>query len=261
MRKLLRLLALTFSMSLRRSLAHRVNLAFDVGQTLVFIGAILATTLAIYHQTDLLAGWTRAETLVLTGIFALVSGLRGAFIDPSLTRFVGAIRDGTLDEALLRPAPSWFTTTCREHAPLALGQSILGLGVTGFGLAELPKPPGPLDLLIALGLTVCAVVITWALSLIIASLGFWAGRFEMAPLTSSLWELGRYPTAVYDQPLRTVVGYLLPVAGMITLPSAALTRGDSPTLLLTGLALTFAFIALALLTFRFGLRRYTGATS
>jgi ABC-2 type transport system permease protein len=258
---LLRLLAMTFSLSLRSNLAHRVNFAFDLGQSLIGIGTILATTMAIYHQTDSLGGWSRSEALVLVGIYSLVSGVRGALIDPNLMTFVGTIRDGTLDEALLRPAPSWFTTTSRQHAPLALGQSVLGIGILIVGVRGLPSSPRLVNVVAAIALACCAVAITWAISLAIACLGFWAGRFELAPLTGSLWDMGRYPTDVYGNPLRTVVTYVIPFAGMITLPATALTHTYPLTALATGGALAVIFVMGAVLVFRQGLKRYTGATS
>lgn len=260
--KLLRLFMVSFSLSLRVSFAHRVNFVFDLGQSLITVAAVLATTLVVFQHTHVLAGWSRAQVIVLTGIYAIISGIRGAFLDPSLSKFAGTIRDGTLDEALLRPAPSWFTATCREHAPAALGQSLVGLGVIAVGIQDLPHSPGTLNIAVAVVLVGAAVIITWSLSLIIASLGFWAGRIELAPLTASLWDVGRYPANAYRQPLRILVGGLLPLAGMITLPSAALTRND-PLVprLISGLALSVAFVAMAMFVFRQGLKRYTGATS
>ncbi|MFK3978765.1 ABC transporter permease [Micromonospora sp. NPDC050397] len=259
--KLLGLFAVTFALSLRRSMAHRINLAFDLAQSLLGIGAVLATTAAIYRHTDLLAGWSQAETLVLTGIYAVVSGLRVALIDPSLSTFVGCVRDGTLDEYLLRPAPSWFTTTCREHAPLALGQSLLGVGIATAGVVNLPSPPRLFDIAVTLVLVVCSLVITWSVSLAIACMGFWAARFELSPLVGSLWDVGRYPGDVYRQPLRAVVTYVVPVAGMITLPASTLAGTSSPHLVVAGVGLTGIFVSVARLLFRRGVRRYTGATS
>lgn len=259
--KLLRLLAAAFSLSLRRSLAHRVNFVFDLGQSVIGILTALATTLAIFHQTDRLAGWSRSEALVLVGMFGIVAGVRAAFIDPSLTTFAGTVRDGTLDEALLRPAPSWFTTTCRDHAPFALGQSLLGIGVAAVGVGGLPTRPNLMNVAVAVVLTCCAVAIAWALSLAIACLAFWAGRFELSPLMASLWDVGRNPADVYRQPLRSVVTYLIPLASMITLPARALTGTSPLAALVSGLALTAGFVLLATFLFRQGLKRYTGATS
>ena len=259
--RLLRLLGATFSVSVRRSLAHRINLAFDIAQSFVGIGTVLLTTLAVYYRTDTLAGWSKAQALVLLGVYTIVSGVRTTFIDASMGRFVGAIRDGTLDEALLKPAPSWFTTTCAEHTPLALGQCVLGLGILVVGAGALPAYPGPLNVAVALVLICCGVAISWALSLAVACLGFWAGRLELAPLTGSLWDVGRYPADVYRGSLRTIVTYLVPVAAMVTLPAEALTRTTPLAALATGVPLTVCFVALAIVLFRRGLRRYTGATS
>jgi len=226
--KLLHLFVASFSLSLRVSLAHRVNLVFDLGQSLITIATVLATTLVVYQHTNVLAGWSRSDIVVLTGIYALISGIYGSFIDPNLS---------------------------------TLGKSVVGLGVIVVGVRHLPHLPDPLNIVAGAVLVGEAVVITWSLSLIIASLGFWAGRFELAPLTASLWDVGRYPTNAYHQPLRIVVGYLLPVAGMITLPSTALTRNDPLVPVLIGSALTVGFIAVAVFVFRQGLKRYTGASS
>jgi ABC-2 type transport system permease protein len=251
----------TFSLALRRTLAHRVDFAFDVLAATIGIGTVLATTLAIFHQTHSLAGWSRAKVFVLIGIFSLVQGIRASLIDPSLTTFVETIRDGTLDEALLRPAPSWFTATSRDHAPLALGQAVLGLGILTAGLTELPTAPGPWSVAVAVTLIGCAVVISWAISLIIASLAFWAGRLELFPMTASLWQIGQYPAGIYGRGLRITVTYFLPLAGMITFPAEVLTRIGSPGMLIGGLGAAAAFATLAIVIFRLGLRRYTGATS
>ncbi|MFE6040521.1 ABC transporter permease [Streptomyces sp. NPDC056452] len=259
--KLLLLLGATFSLSLRRTLTHRVNFVFDLAQSIVGIGTVLATTLVIFDRTGALAGWTRPEMFVLIGVFALVSGIRAALIDPSLTKFVGTIRDGTLDEALLRPAPSWFTATNREHAPLALGQAFLGVGILVAGVGGLPAAPGPVNTVVAVILTGCAVAISWAISVMVASLGFWAGRFELAPLTASLWDVGRYPAGVYGSHLRSIVTYVIPLAGMITLPAEALTRPDPLVALPVGLAVTACFVLLSMIMFSQGVKRYTGATS
>jgi ABC-type uncharacterized transport system, permease component len=258
---MLRLLGRTFSLSLRRSMAHRVNFAFDIAQSLVGILAVLATTLAIYYQTDMLAGWSKPQALVLVGIYSIVAGVRSAFIDPSLTRMVSTIRDGSLDDALLQPAPSWFTVSCREHAPFALGQAILGAGILIVGVSGLPSPPGLANVLATIVLTGCAVAISWAFSLAVACLGFWFARFELGPLTASLWDVGRYPAEVYRQPVRTIVTYLVPLAGMITVPASALARTSAWYALVSGLALTACFVFLAMLLFRQGVKRYTGATS
>ena len=258
---LLRLFGATFSLALRRNLAHRANFLFDVAQSLIGVGAVLATVMAIFHQTTSLAGWSRAEALVLLGVFAIVSGLRAALIDPSMSTFVGTIRDGTLDEALLRPAPSWFTATCRDQAPLALGQAFIGIGIAIVGIRGLPQPPSPLNIVVAIVMIGCACIIAWSFSLIMASLGFWAARLELAPLTASLWDLGRYPASVYGRPLRIVVMYLVPLAGMVTLPAQTITGADPLASLVTCLAITLCFLSLSVALFRRGLKRYTGATS
>lgn len=259
--RLVRLFGAIFGLSLRRSLTHRVNFVFDLALSLFGVLAGVATMLALFEHTTDLAGWSRAQAGVLLGVFTVVGGLRAALIDPNLATFVGSIRDGTLDEALLKPAPSWFTTTCREHQPLALGQCLAGIAIIVVGVAGLPEPPGTAQVLTCAVLTLLAVVTTWSWSLVIASMGFFAGRFELAPLTASLWEVGRYPASIYRQPVRFVVTYAFPIAGMITFPASVLTHDRIWGSLAGGTGLACASVIVATVALRRGLAHYTGATS
>lgn len=104
-------------------------------------------------------------------------------------------------------------------------------------------------------------MITWSVSLTIACMGFWAARFELGPLVGSLWDMGRYPADIYRQPLRTVVTFIIPMAGMITLPASALAGRSSVTVAAVGLALAGIFVLVARLLFHQGIKRYTGTTS
>ncbi len=107
----------------------------------------------------------------------------------------------------------------------------------------------------------CGIAVSWALSMLVACLGFWAARFDLAPLTYALWDFGRYPDSAYGGVLRTVVTLLIPVNGIVVWPATALTGGNMGAALLLGTAAAVVFVTLARLALFRGLRRYTGATS
>src|SRR5687767_12215537 len=133
--KLMRLFAAGFSMSVRRMLAFRANLFFDIAVAGAGLASTVGTILLVFTQTDRLAGWTRPETLVLAGTFQLLSGIKATFIDPNLSWFPSrGIREGNLDAYLLQPAPSLFLASLATANPLALVQTLLGLGVVVVGV-------------------------------------------------------------------------------------------------------------------------------
>lgn len=256
-----RLLCTAFSLSLRRALAYRINLFFDALLAIVELTASIATIGIVFAQTGLLAGWSQGQMLTLIGTYSLITGLRATFLDPSLADLSQQIRDGRLDVFLLQPATTVLLATSTRHAPLALVQSVLGVGVIILGLQELAIVPSPL----AVGgwtlLTLIGLVIGWATSVALASLAFWAPRLSLGVLHGAAWELGRYPVDIYGRWLRRLLTFAFPVAAITTWPAQTLTRGPDLSILIAAILLGSAFTAGTMLLWRTGVRRYTGATS
>ncbi|MGH3488794.1 MAG: ABC-2 family transporter protein [Actinopolymorphaceae bacterium] len=198
--RLTRLFGLTFSMSLRRVLAHRVNLAFDVALAVFTLAGAMGAVQLVYTQTDALAGWSKPAMFVLVGTFQLMSGIRSAFIDPNLSWFPGRIRDGRMDLFLLQPAPSLFLASLGSHAPLALTQVCLGAGVVSLGLHQLGQPPSVAGVLAWLLLLAVGVGVIWALGVFLACLAFWAPRLELDVMYNAAWQVARFPVDIYRRP-------------------------------------------------------------
>lgn len=59
--KLVRLLLMAFSLSLRRQLAYRANLVFELLAAIVGVVAGLAALGIVYTQTQSLGGWTEGR--------------------------------------------------------------------------------------------------------------------------------------------------------------------------------------------------------
>jgi len=256
----LRLFWATFSMSTRAAVAFRTNLLFDLLGSLVTLGGAVTAVELVFTRTDALAGWSKAEALVLVGTFQLMGGLRATFVDSSLSWFPSRIRQGRLDLYLLQPAPSLFLASLGSHAPLALSQVVLGAGVIALGLAPMGVPSAPAVLAWLLLIAVGAAI-TWALGVLLACLAFWAPRLELDVLYGAAWEFARYPVDVYRRPLRLFLTYGFPMAVITTLPTRALVRGPDPVLLAGGVAAGAIAVGLALAAWQWGVRRYTGATS
>nr|WP_202891911.1 ABC-2 family transporter protein [Kribbella shirazensis] len=249
-------------MSLRRSVAFRVNLVFDVLLAFTGLGTAVAAVLIVFTRADTLAGWSKAEFLILIGTYQLITGLRTTFIDPNLSWFPETgIRNGKLDGYLLQPAPSLFLSSLSLSSPLQLIQFVLGAGVLGWGIAAADRGPSAGGAVSWLVLVVAGIVVTWALSVLLACLAFWAPKLQLDVFYHSAWQFGRYPTDVFARPLRILLTYVFPMALIASVPSTALLRGPQFGVLVAGIAAAGGAAALAALAWRAGLRRYTGATS
>lgn len=256
--KVVRLFGIGFSLSLRRTVAFRANLLFDIALAVVALLSTIAATLVIFSHTNSLAGWHEPEVLVLIGTFELLSGIKATFVDPNLAAFpTRGVRDGGLDHHLLQPAPSMFLVSLSTATPLAGVQIPLGIAVVGVA----SHPSSAVAVLVWVVLVLAATITMWAVGMLFASLAFWVPRLDLHSLYGNAWQLARYPADLYARPVRLLFTYVLPIALIATVPARALAGTLGAGAVLVALGTSVLTVLLAIFVWRLGLRRYTGATS
>jgi ABC-2 type transport system permease protein len=259
--RLLVLLGASMTLSLRRVLAFRADLLFQLLSAAAELGAGLLALGLVYARTDVLGGWTLGEAIVLLGTYQIMSGILATFIEPNVQWFAGRVKSGALDDLLLKPAPGLFLVSLGSCAPLGLIEVALGGVVLGVGLREAGTVPGVWEAatwLVAIG---SGVVLVWASRVLLALVALWTPALELDVVYSALWQFGRYPVTLYQQPFRFVLTYVVPVAFVATVPAQALVHGLPASLLLAGVLVGGVAFGVVLLVWRAGLRRYTSATS
>lgn len=257
----LRLYALIVSLSIRRTLAFRANLAAETLVSVINVVASLVIVRSVFWVAGSLDGWTSGEAIVLLGLYLTGSGLLGACVEPNLRWFRDQILQGQLDEILLRPASSAFLASLGTCAPLALSQSLAGIIVFASGLAALEGTPNLGAFLLATGLFAAGCLAIWAIRLMLASLAFWAPSAQPDVGFRALWEFGRYPSTLYARPVRFALTYLVPVALVATVPTQVLAGAGGWLEIATSVIVCGAMGVAARWVWLAGLRRYTSATS
>ncbi|GER91583.1 hypothetical protein KDW_57450 [Dictyobacter vulcani] len=255
--KLIRILAASFSLSLRRELTFRANLLFQLLLTILNITASFLVLGAVYTQTRTLGGWSLGESMSLLGTFQIVSGIYATFVEPNLSWFAGQVRDGKLDSALVQPVSSLFMLSLGKCEPLALSQVLPGLLVVAIGWHNLGTIPTGWSILGWLILLAVGLIIAWAARVLLACLSLWVPSMDLDVLYSALWQFGRYPVDIYRQPLRFCLIYILPFAFLATFPAGILTGKSNPLLPLIGIATGALAIAIVHQAWNISLRRYT----
>ena len=132
MRHYLRLAGLYLRAAVQREMAQRANLAINLLNTTLNLGAGLAGVAILFGQVETIRGWAFPQALALLGVYLLVGALRDLCIGPSLDSLGGLGGDvfqGSFDFTLLKPAPAQFLVSCRAWRPWALGDLALSLGV------------------------------------------------------------------------------------------------------------------------------------
>jgi ABC-2 type transport system permease protein len=243
-------------------LQYRVNFVVQLFQSLILVGTGPLMLSLVYSHTTELNGWTEPELLSLLGVQILLGGFIHTFIQPNMELLMQDVQQGTLDYALTKPEDSQVLISVRQVRIWQIVEVISGLVLLIVGLSGLETSIGLADALVfgfALGIGAVLVYCFW---LIVTIGAFWVVRMEhVLELFEGIYPTGRWPVGVYPGWLRYIVTFLVPVAFAVTVPAEALTsRLHWPTLLLS-IAFAGALFAFTRWFWRFGLRRYSGASA
>lgn len=258
----IKLFIVFLKVSLQDDAAYRSEFWMRILSTLYSLAIAAVALWIIFSNTNQVAGWSLEQVIVLIGTYHTVAGVVRAVFAPNFQRLVEHVREGTLDFLLTKPGNSQFLASFRRIAIFAGAESILGLIVVGIGVSRLSGAEG-VHAAIAFPFALASgLVLLYSFWLFIVTFVFWFVRLDNLPqIFWSLFEAARYPLEIYPGWLRGVVTYLVPVGVVVTVPA----RGITGYLQLTSLAAFAAFAAVALWAasrfWRFGIGKYTSASS
>jgi ABC-2 type transport system permease protein len=253
---------LFFKLGVLNELQYRVNFFVALLQAAIALVTGLVVLSLVYSHTDELNGWSQSELLCLLGVQILMGGLIKTSIQPNMTRLIDDVREGKLDFALTKPEDAQVLVSVREVRIWQVVDVASGLIVLGVGLSRITSEVGLTDALsFGVALLVGAVLI-YCFWLVVATLAFWVvNMWHAVELFDGVFQTGRWPIGIYPGWLRYSVTFLVPIAFAVTVPAEALTsRLDWETLVLS-IVFAAVFLAFTRWFWRFGLRRYSGASA
>jgi ABC-2 type transport system permease protein len=241
---------------------YRVNFFVQLGQSLVSLATGLIGLWLVFSHTEELNGWSKPELLAVMGVFTMMNGLIQSYVQPNMTRLLEEIREGTFDFALTKPADAQVLASVREFRLWSLADVIVGLIVL---IVAMHQYQGVVGIWQALGFLVallCGGLLIYCFWLIITTTAFWVIRIDqIVNLFEGIYAAGRWPVGIYPNWLRFGLTFLVPVAFAVTIPASALLNRLNPTTLLGTAGLTLAFLIVARIFWRIGLRNYSGASA
>ena len=258
----LRLAWLYLKVGVMNELQYRVNFFVQLLQALIQVGIGLVMLSLVYSHTQELHGWTEAELLTLIGVQILLGGVIHTFIQPNMERLLEDVQQGTLDYALTKPEDSQVLVSVRQIRFWQLVEVISGLILVIVGLTRVEGSIGALDA-VAFGVTLLVgAVLVYCFWLIMTTGAFWVVRMEnVLELFEGIYQTGRWPIGVYPGWLRYSVTFLVPVAFAVTVPAQALTARLQLQTFLLAIGFMVVLFAFTRWFWRFGLRRYSGASA
>jgi ABC-2 type transport system permease protein len=258
----LRLVYTFFRVSVLNETAYRVNFFVQLFQSVLELGTALAGLAVIFTYTQALGGWRPDEMLALVGVYFLIGAVISLVIQPGMSALIDSVRDGTLDFTLTKPEDAQLLVSIQKVAVFSLIDLLMGSGVLVAALVRLGRTIGMVQAVEFIGMLLAGCVIVYSFWLILASLSFWLVRVEnLLEIFQSMFQAGRWPVSLYPGWLRFALTFIVPVAFATTIPAEALTGRLNGLTLWGAIGLAGGMFVLARLVWRWGLRRYSGASA
>lgn len=256
----LRVLRLYLTTSLGAELEYRWNFVLALLSSFGNLAGSLFSLSLFYRAGAPFPGWTFDQSLLVLGVFTILTGVSATVLTPNLNRIVLQVQEGTLDFVLLKPLDAQFQVSLRAFSPWGLPDVLFGLGVVAYAARRADVPAaGLLGFAAAL---VCGVAILYALWFAIATTSIWFTKiYNATEVLRGLVDAGRFPMSAYPYAFRFVFTFVVPVAFLTTVPIDALLGRASPGTLAAAAALAIALLGAARAFWRFALRSYTSASS
>ncbi len=251
-----------FSLALVREAQFRAHFLTTVviGLTQLILGVI--PVLVLFSFTDGVRGWSQADVIVVLGVQQAMMGMIGMIITHNMWAMMEAVRNGELDQMLIRPVDAQFYAATRWIRPDQTFNILTGLVIVLIGLTNGRGIPGPLAWLQGGVIFLCGFVLIACLYMAVSYCAFWTQSMAAAVMVvSDVLEAGRYPVWFFPLAMRAVLTFLIPVAFATTFPSEALTHGISWWLVPGSIAFAAAAVTGLRLIWNVAIRQYSSASA
>jgi ABC-2 type transport system permease protein len=260
--RVFRLTALYLRLGALNEMQYRANFFVAVFQSCLAVTVGLVVLALVYSHTTTLNGWTQSELMVVLGVQILLGGIIHATIQPNMQQLVDEVRDGKLDFALTKPEDAQTLISLRALRLWQFTEVVSGSAVIGVGVSRIDGGFGLWRSLGFVALLLVGAMLLYCFWLILATGSFWiVDMWFLSDLFEGIYQVGRWPIGIYPFWLRYSMTFLVPIGFAVTVPAQALTDRLHWETVVIALAFAVVLAAVTRWFWRFGLRRYSGASA
>lgn len=238
---------------------YRGDLVIGTVVTTIWLGISVAPVLVVALHTSDANGWTLPKLLFLQAVWYLLDALVWAFLIMNVGFWEEQVRLGVLDGRLLRPVNSLVLCSLgRVYVP-DLPKVVLAVGLGAVAVVLGGGPTGWLASLASAASILSALVLMWALGVLVNYKALTHVRFDGWSALFAAQNLARVPVPFYGPVLRVVLTAVVPVAFLATVPAELFYGDASPWLGLVSVVLALVSVRVVSVLWRRELARYAGA--
>jgi len=247
--------------SLTLAMQYRSDFLIDMLTGVLRTLAAVAPIALVFSQRETILGWTAPEVTLVAGLYFLMQAALAGLVEPNLGEIVEAVRSGSLDFVLLKPADAQVLVSMRRVDPAHLWDLLAAVLLLGWSISAM-EPPSLADVGAAAVLLCSGLAAMYGIWLLAICTSFYFVRVDnLRFLLWSITDAGRWPLQVFARWIQLVLVVVIPVAVITTFPALALRGTWSPSLLATGVAVGIAFLVGSRWAWRASLAFYTSASS
>lgn len=244
-----------------RESGFRLNFFLGIIRQGLWLGVFLIIIETIFHNTETLAGWDKAEVLIILALSRLIEGILDVFLTRNVAELPRIVQKGEFDFHLLKPVSAQLYTAFKRTNIFNIGNAIAGVILLIYGITLLDTVT-PAIFALFFFLAILGMTIYYALIILTASIVFFTERLEALWGMLSLYtEPLTVPFDIFPRVPRIALSYVIPVAFLVFVPAQALTGRLQLWQIPTAIGIAALFLILANVVWRAGLRRYSSASS
>lgn len=232
---------------------------FLVGKLLRFSFFFLFL-LVITTRTNAIVGYTLWQVILFYITYNFIDSTAQFFLR-EVYRFRSYVIRGDFDYYLTKPMPVLLRLLFGGSDILDIPIMLLSLGFIFVALSNIGVT-APLDILAYAILLFNGFIIALAFHILVLAFGILTTEVDNTLwLFRDLTQMGRFPIDIYQNPLRPIITFIIPVGIMITFPAKAAMGLLSWNLVLIALFVGGLSLYLSIMFWRFSLKRYSSASS
>jgi len=263
----LRLLSRLLSISVRAQMQYRASFLLSVFGQFLVTGIEFLGVWALFTRFGSLRDWTLAEVALFYGVVNVAFAVADAFAT-GFDRMGTTVKSGGFDRILVRPRSTVLQLAGEELALRRIGRLGQGLLILLWAASQLGVEWGVAELALLLFALVGGACLFFGLFILQATMCFWTVETMelMNTMTYGGVESAQYPLVIYGKWFRRFFTFIVPLAAVCYFPVVGILDRPDPlgtpfwfqcTAPIAGLG----FLALTLVLFEVGVRRYTSTGS
>lgn len=213
----------------RSQMQYKLSFALTTLVGVVYMAVDFITVLVIFGRIPSLAGWSFAEVALLYGMsytsFSLAEGFARGF-----DLFSRQVREGTFDRVLTRPLGAFFQVLASEFPLWKFGKMTAGLAFLYVAQRALGVSWPPEHVAVLAVAIICGAGIFFSIFVVGAAACFWTVQTNeiINIFTNGGVMMATYPLDIFDDWLRRVVTFVVPLAFINYYPALFLLGRPDP---------------------------------